>query len=101
MLADEIHGPLTLAGAVFTPYLSVAGAEDTVAFTSASKGCNLAGLKAALASAGSAAAHDLAVVRAEIDYAPSHLGVLVHTAAFREAGDWLDALLASLTASAR
>ncbi|MCM6761522.1 aminotransferase class I/II-fold pyridoxal phosphate-dependent enzyme [Rathayibacter sp. ZW T2_19] len=96
VLADEIHGPLTLAGAVFTPYLSVAGADDAIAFTSASKGWNLAGLKAALATAGPAAARDLAGVRAEIDYAPSHLGVLAHTVAFREGGDWLDALLASL-----
>jgi cystathionine beta-lyase len=96
VLVDEIHGPLTLPGAVFTPYLTIAGADDAITFTSASKGWNLAGLKAALAVAGPAAARDLVGVRVEIDYAPSHLGVLAHTAAFRESGDWLDTLLAAL-----
>ena len=52
MLADEIHGPLVLPGATFTPYLTVPGSENAIAFTSASKGWNLAGLKAALAIAG-------------------------------------------------
>lgn len=99
VLADEIHGPLVLDGAVFTPFLSVAGSEDAVAFTSASKGWNLAGLKAALAVAGPEAAQDLRDVPAEIDYAPSHLGVLSHISAFRDGGPWLDALLAGLDAN--
>jgi cystathionine beta-lyase len=66
------------------------------AFTPASKGWNLAGLKAALAIAGPEAAADLRRVPAELDYAPSHLGVISHTAAFRYGTDWLDDLLTGL-----
>ncbi|KQW08156.1 cystathionine beta-lyase [Leifsonia sp. Root4] len=99
VLADEIHGPLVLAGADFVPYLTVAGSEDAISFISASKGWNLAGLKAALAVAGPEAAADLRSVPAEIDYAPSHLGVISHTAAFRYGTDWLDDLLGGLDAN--
>ena len=99
VLADEIHGPLVLAGADFIPYLTVAGSEDAIIFTSASKGWNLAGLKAAIAIAGPKAAPDLRSVPAEIDYAPSHLGVISHIAAFRYGTDWLDDLLAGLDAN--
>lgn len=96
VLSDEIHAPLVLDGSVFTPYLTVDGASDAVAFVSASKGWNLAGLKAALAVAGPDAVADLRAVPAEIDYAPSHLGVMAHAVAFREAGEWLDLLLQGL-----
>jgi cystathionine beta-lyase len=99
VLADEIHGPLVLPGATFTPYLTVPGSDNAIAFTSASKGWNLAGLKAALAIAGPDAASALKSVPAEIDYAPSHLGVLSHSTAFREGAEWLDDLLAGLAAN--
>ncbi|NED71922.1 aminotransferase class I/II-fold pyridoxal phosphate-dependent enzyme, partial [Streptomyces sp. SID9944] len=49
VVADEIHAPLTAAGAAFVPYLSVPGGERGLSLMSASKGWNLAGLKAALA----------------------------------------------------
>lgn len=96
VLSDEIHAPLTLPGATFTPYLTVDGATDAVMFISASKGWNLAGLKAAVAVAGPDAASDLRTIPAEIDYAPSHLGVIAHSVAFRDAGSWLDGLIAGL-----
>lgn len=99
VLADEIHGPLVLSGATFTPYLTVPGSANAIAFTSASKGWNLAGLKAALAISGPDAAADLRSVPAEIDYAPSHLGVLSHTTAFRDGTEWLDDVLAGLAAN--
>lgn len=99
VLADEIHGPLVLPGATFTPYLTVTGSGNAIAFTSASKGWNLAGLKAALAIAGLDAAADLRRVPAEVDYAPSHLGVISHAAAFRDGTDWLDDLLEGLDAN--
>jgi cystathionine beta-lyase len=99
VLSDEIHGPLVLPGATFTPFLTVSGSDNAIAFTSASKGWNLAGLKAALAIAGPDAASDLRGVPAEIDYAPSHLGVLSHAAAFRDGREWLDDLLAGLAAN--
>lgn len=99
VLSDEIHGPLVLPGATFTPYLTVPNSENAFVFTSASKGWNLAGLKAALVIAGREAAEDLRRVPAEIDYAPSHLGVLSHSAAFRDGGPWLDDLIAGLDAN--
>src|SRR5690606_17222225 len=47
IVSDEIHAPLVLPGARFTPMVSVA--DDAIALTSASKAFNLAGLKAAVA----------------------------------------------------
>ncbi len=99
VVSDEIHAPLVLAGADFTPYLSVAGAEDAFAVTSASKAWNLAGLKAAVVVAGPDAAADLDRMPEEVSHGPSHLGVMAHTVAFDEAEAWLDALLAGLSAN--
>ncbi|QLQ35774.1 MalY/PatB family protein [Micromonospora robiginosa] len=99
VVSDEIHSPLALAGARFTPYLTVPGADDAFALLSASKAWNLAGLKAALAVAGPAAAADLARMPEEVSHGPSHLGVLAHTAAFRDGGPWLDLLLDGLDAN--
>ncbi|WP_306370062.1 MalY/PatB family protein [Nocardiopsis sp. CC223A] len=99
VVSDEIHAPLVLDGARFTPYLGVDGAEDAFAVTSASKAWNLAGLKAGLVLAGPGAADDLARMPEEVGHGPSHLGVLAHTAALNEGGAWLDALLAGLAAN--
>jgi cystathionine beta-lyase len=96
VVADEIHAPIVAAGAAFVPYLSVPGAEDGLSLMSASKAWNLAGLKAAVAVAGPAAADDLARLPEEVSHGPSHLGILAHTAALRDGGDWLDGLLAGL-----
>src|SRR6266511_1908840 len=96
VVSDEIHAPLVLPGAEFVPYLSVSGAEDAFALFSASKGWNLAGLKAALLVAGPAAANDLARLPEEVSHGPSHVGILAHTAASTHGRDWLDALLKGL-----
>ncbi|MFE0515955.1 MalY/PatB family protein [Streptomyces sp. NPDC058964] len=96
VVADEIHAPLVAAGTAFVPYLSVPGAESGLSLMSASKAWNLAGLKAALALAGPAAAADLARMPEEVSHGPSHIGVIAHTAALNDAGGWLDALLAGL-----
>lgn len=97
VISDEIHAPLMLGDARFTPYLSVD--DNAFALLSASKAWNLAGLKAALAVAGSGTAANLALLPEEVSHGPSHLGVLAHTAAFRDGGEWLDQLLAGLTAN--
>jgi cysteine-S-conjugate beta-lyase len=48
LISDEIHAPLVLPGATFTPLLTVRGAgELAVSVVSASKAWNLAGLKCA------------------------------------------------------
>ncbi|MGK5728306.1 MalY/PatB family protein [Streptomyces sp. URMC 124] len=96
VVADEIHAPLVLPGAQYVPYLSVPGAEDAFCLLSASKAWNLAGLKAAVAVAGPAAADDLARLPQVVSHGPSHFGVVAHTAALREGGGWLDAVLRAL-----
>jgi len=96
VVSDEIHAPVILPGSRFTPYLTVPGAENAFALTSASKAWNLSGLKAALAIAGPEAAEDLHRMPEEVSHGPSHLGVIAHTAAFRSGGDWLDMLLQGL-----
>jgi len=99
VVSDEIHAPLVMAGARFTPFLSVPGAENGFALLSASKAWNLAGLKAAIAVAGPEAADDLARMPEEVGHGPSHVGILTHTAAFRDATGWLDDLLVGLDAN--
>jgi cystathionine beta-lyase len=101
VVADEIHAPLVLPGARHVPFLSVPGAERAFSLLSASKGWNLAGLKAALAVAGPAAAGDLARLPEEVSHGPSHLGVIAHTAALAHGEAWLDAVLAGLDANRR
>lgn len=101
VVSDEIHAPLVLPGATFTPFLSVPGAANAFMLTSASKAWNLAGLKAAVAVAGPEAADELRLLPEEVGHGPSHLGVIAHTAAFREGGDWLDELLVGLDANRR
>ncbi|MFE9702847.1 MalY/PatB family protein [Streptomyces sp. NPDC005930] len=102
VVADEIHAPVVTApDARFVPYLSVPGAERGLALMSASKGWNLAGLKAALALAGPGAAADLARMPEEVGHGPSHVGVLAHTAALRDGTAWLDAVLAGLEENRR
>jgi cystathionine beta-lyase len=68
---------------------------------SASKGWNLAGLKAALAIAGPDAVDDLARVPEEVGHGCSHVGVLAHTAALQDGVAWLDQLLAGLEQNQR
>ncbi|MEU7947236.1 aminotransferase class I/II-fold pyridoxal phosphate-dependent enzyme [Micromonospora taraxaci] len=96
VVADEIHAPVVIGGAQFVPYLSVPGAENGLSLMSASKGWNLAGLRGALLIAGPAAVGDLARVPFEASVSTSHLGVIAHTAAFRDGGEWLDAVLTGL-----
>ncbi|MFI7240821.1 MalY/PatB family protein [Streptomyces qinglanensis] len=101
VVVDEIHAPLVLPGARQVPYLSVPGSQDAFCLLSASKAWNLAGLKAGLAVAGGAAADELAAMPEEVGHGPSHLGVIAHSAALRQATGWLDELLAGLDENRR
>ncbi|CAL9344978.1 MalY/PatB family protein [Streptomyces sp. enrichment culture] len=101
VVADEIHAPVVFEGARFVPYLSVPGGERGLSLMSASKAWNLAGLKAALAVAGPGAGDDLARMPEVVGHGPSHVGILAHTAALRDATGWLDALLDGLDANRR
>ena len=95
VVVDEIHAPLTYPVATgpgdagFTPYLSVPGTERGFVVYSASKGWNLAGLKAALVVAGAGAGDDLARMPEVVSHGASSLGVLAHTVALREGWPWL------------
>ncbi|MEO6879530.1 MAG: aminotransferase class I/II-fold pyridoxal phosphate-dependent enzyme [Mycobacteriaceae bacterium] len=96
VLCDEIHAPLTLSGAGFTPYLA-AGERHGVTLVSASKAFNLAGLKSALVVAGSErVATELQAMPEATPYHCGIAGVLASVAAFTEGEPWLDALLTHL-----
>jgi cystathionine beta-lyase len=98
VLSDEVHAPLTLAGAHHIPFLSLpeAGAARAVAFHAASKAWNLPGLKVALTVAGPDAEPELATLPLEVQKAAGHLAILAAEAAFRDGEAWLDQLLAAL-----
>lgn len=100
IVSDEIHAPLTLPGATFTPILSLPGAADVaVAVVSASKAFNLAGLKcAAVVTASARMAAAVASFPPDARWRTGHLGAIASIAAFRDGGPWLDQLLHTLDA---
>ncbi|GAA3944374.1 MalY/PatB family protein [Actinoplanes auranticolor] len=100
IISDEIHSPLVLPGARFTPMLTVPGAaEVTVSLMSASKAFNLAGLKcAAIVTGGAAMAALVERFPPDIRWRTGHLGVVATVAAFTDGDAWLDDLLAELDA---
>ena len=100
VIADEVHAPMTMAGAEHVPFLSIgdAAAENGLALVSASKAWNLAGLKCAQIVTASDTMHER--LRKEL---PSHLafhaghfGVLANIAAYEHGDEWLDALVRHL-----
>ena len=98
VISDEIHGPLVLPGATFTPLLTVPGAaEVAVSVLSASKAWNLAGLKcAAVVTAAPGMATAVSRFPADIRWRIGHFGVIAAVAAFTAGERWLDQLLATL-----
>jgi cystathionine beta-lyase len=104
VLADEVHAPLTLAGASHTPYLAVSevARHHAILLSSASKTWNIAGLKAAWivgCEAGPRAI--LAKLGHEFGYRAGHLGVVATRAALREGQAWRSAVLAILDRNRR
>jgi cystathionine beta-lyase len=96
VVVDEIHAPIVYTGAEHVPYLSLRAGAGAFALLSASKGWNLAGLKAGVAVAGELAVEELESLPHEIRNGASHVGAIAHTAALREGGAWLDELLLGL-----
>lgn len=98
IVSDEIHAPLVLPGAGFTPLLAVPGAaEVAVSLLSASKAWNLAGLKcAAVVTGGPAMAAVVDRFPPDAPWRVGHFGVISAVAAFTEGGPWLDRLLGTL-----
>ncbi|TDQ01553.1 MalY/PatB family protein [Labedaea rhizosphaerae] len=100
VISDEIHAPLVLPGAEFTPLLTVPGAADVaISLMSASKAWNLAGLKCAAAITASPAMADVVARMApDIRWRTGHFGVLASIAAFTDSEPWLEQLLSTLVA---
>ncbi len=98
LISDEIHGPLVLPGATFTPLLTVPGAADVaVTVMSASKAWNLAGLKcAAVVTASTKLAAAVDRFPPDTRWRVGHLGVLAAVTAYTEGEAWLDDLLVTL-----
>ncbi|HEY7967155.1 MAG TPA: aminotransferase class I/II-fold pyridoxal phosphate-dependent enzyme [Solirubrobacteraceae bacterium] len=101
VVVDEIHAPLVYEGHVHVPYLSLAVGANAFTLLSASKGWNLAGIKAALAAAGPDAVDELATIPDAVRHGASHLGVISHVAALELGEPWLDALIPELDANRR
>ena len=100
LVSDEIHAPLVLPGATFTPLLTLPGAaEVAVSVVSASKAWNLAGLKcAAVVTAGPTMAGVVDRFPPDTRWRTGHLGVIASVAAFTDGDDWLGRLLTTLDA---
>ncbi|WP_127475312.1 MalY/PatB family protein [Microbacterium sulfonylureivorans] len=100
VVSDEIHAPLTHAGATFTPFLdaSPVAARVGYAVVSASKAFNLAGLKCALmVTADDATSRVVRSLPDEVEWRTGLFGAIAALAAFSEESDpWLDAQLAAL-----
>jgi len=99
VLSDEIHASLTLPGACHTPFVSLGGAaaEQGVTLASASKAFNIAGLKGAVAVAGSASGQRLLTrLPSSCQFGAGLFGVLASLAAWSAGAEWLDALVAQL-----
>lgn len=98
ILADEIHAPLTLPGAVHTPFLDVSPAARRrgICVTSASKTFNVAGLGCALFVTAGSDAQGAIESLSPGDKHPGHLGVIAAEAAFQQGDEWLDQVIAQL-----
>ncbi|RKR75197.1 MalY/PatB family protein [Frondihabitans australicus] len=104
VVSDEIHGPLTHPGVVFTPFATVAESRGarSVTVTSASKGWNLAGVKCSVVVAGddrSAALLD--TLNDEVACRTSILGLHANMRAFEHETEWLDEAVARVASNAR
>ncbi len=100
VIADEVHAPMTMAGADHVPFLSIGdeAAECGLSLVSASKAWNLAGLKCAQIVTTSDAMHERLRngLPAHLGVHAGHFGVLANIAAYEHGGEWLDALVRHL-----
>lgn len=102
VVADEIHAPLVLEGASFTPFLTVSDAarEVGVSVLAASKAWNLAGLKCAQVVSASGRGHERALRINEHTFeSTGQLGMLASITAWSEGRPWLEQVLGELAAN--
>lgn len=102
VFADEIHAPLVYRGGRspagernFVPYASssAAAGRHTITGTSAAKGWNIGGMKAALMVLPKGERNPWASTSMVLSHGASTLGMWATAAAFRDARPWLDATL--------
>lgn len=97
IISDEVHAPLVLPGAEFTPLLSIpAAAELAISVQAASKAWNLAGLKCAAIVTGSERMAEVTAQLPDNRWRVGHFGLLASIVAYTEEVAWLDRLLATL-----
>ncbi|GAA3395517.1 MalY/PatB family protein [Cryptosporangium minutisporangium] len=103
VVSDEIHAPLTLGDARFTPFLSLdrPAARTGFAAVSASKAWNLAGLKAALLVGGDEVVGEFRRIPEDATSSTGLFGVVASIAALNEGEAWLDELRAALEVNRR
>lgn len=102
VIADEIHGPLALEGASFTPLLTVSDAarEVGVSVLAASKAWNLAGLKCAqVVSADGRSRERAGRIPPQSSSSAGHLGMLASERAWAAGGQWLEQAARELSAN--
>lgn len=99
VISDEVHAPLVLSGARFTPIVSIPEAAGALSVISPAKGWNLAGLKAAAVIGGPNASAAVRGVPGYLAHTASHAGVRAHIAAMDEGQGWLAELVSDLTAN--
>jgi cystathionine beta-lyase len=98
VIVDEVHGPLVHGPTPFVPWLAIA--DHGFVITSAAKGFNLAGLKAAVILAAPAERGRLGQLPKATRYGASHLGIVGHSAAYRSGPSWLEDVNAAIAANA-
>jgi cystathionine beta-lyase len=100
VISDEVHAPLTLPGSTHVPYLSIDGtAEHAVTIVSASKACNIAGLRCAqIVTSDGPTMNRLIDVPPALNDSWSTLAAIASVAAYTDCDDWLAALVERLDA---
>jgi len=99
IVTDEIHADLVFPGATHIPMATLPAAADrTVTLTSATKGFNIAGLRASVAHFGSLALREKfdRVLLERVLGVPGRLGLAATIVAWSEAEDWLSDVMSYL-----
>lgn len=99
VVSDEVHAPLVLPGAEFTPFVSLPEGAGALSVISPAKGWNLAGLKAAAVVGGVDARAAVRRIPVDLAHTASHVAVRAHIAAMDGGRAWLADLVADLAAN--
>jgi len=103
VISDEIHAPLVLPGATFTPYLAVAEPDArAVTVIASSKAWNTPGLKCAqIVSTPRVSSRMNRSLPLEVAFGTGHLGAIAAVAAYMEGSAWLAEVVGILDGNRR